>query len=225
MYTNDRAKCPSAVLVRRVPLSQVKQSAILAGLSSYAGGTTSSTMGPATVYKGVGDTKAYLIDYGPLEQLGTSKRWVTDTSGIHPGCLGHAEIAAMDAAVVREIMGGGHRRPCPARSVADSFEEFDMNYKPSDSYVKEFVTSSPTDRRGPQRGFAARGNGRLGGLGTGDVPHRDQPRRRAYSITGTIPSGRVKGDVLNVSVAATVGGVAGKAIVDTQGIDSSASAT
>jgi hypothetical protein len=45
-----------------------------------------------------------------------------------------------------------------------------------------------------------------------------------YKVSGTIPSGYAGADVLNVSVAATVGGVAGKAVIDTQVIEPAAGA-
>jgi hypothetical protein len=96
-----------------------------------------------------------------------------------------------------------------------------MSYKPSDSYSKEFVTSSPTTGAAADADSTPAATADFDGSGTGSmaltVTHIDTGR---YKITGTIPAGRVKGDVLNVSVAATVGGVAGKAIVDTQVLDS-----
>jgi hypothetical protein len=96
-----------------------------------------------------------------------------------------------------------------------------MSFKPSDSYSKEFVTSSPTTGAATNADATPVATADLDGSGTGTmaltVTNLDTGR---YKVTGTIPAGRVRGDVLNVSVAATVGGVAGKAIVDTQVLDS-----
>jgi hypothetical protein len=96
-----------------------------------------------------------------------------------------------------------------------------MSFKPSDPYSKEFVTSSPTTGAATNADATPVATADLDGSGTGamalTVVNLDTGR---YKVTGTIPTGRVRGDVLNVSVAATVGGVAGKAIVDTQVLDS-----
>jgi hypothetical protein len=96
-----------------------------------------------------------------------------------------------------------------------------MSFKPSDPYSKEFVTSSPTTGAATNADATPVATADLDGSGTGamalTVTNLDTGR---YKVTGTIPAGRVRGDVLNVSVVATVGGVAGKAIVDTQVLDS-----
>lgn len=96
-----------------------------------------------------------------------------------------------------------------------------MAYKPSDSYAKEFVTSSPTTGAAINADSLPTATADFDGSGTGSmaltVANLDAGR---YKITGTIPAGRVKGDVLNVSVAATVGGIAGKAVVESAVLDS-----
>jgi hypothetical protein len=94
-------------------------------------------------------------------------------------------------------------------------------YKPSDPYAKEFTTASPTTGAAQNADSlpvaTANRNGTDDGTFALTVANIDAGR---YKITGTIPAGYVKGDVLNVTVAATVGGVAGKAVVDTRVLDS-----
>lgn len=96
-----------------------------------------------------------------------------------------------------------------------------MSYKPSDPYSREFTTASPTSGAATDADSLPTATADFDGGGTGSmsltVTNLDTGR---YKITGTIPAGRVGGDVLNVSVAATVGGVAGKAVVDTRVLDS-----
>jgi hypothetical protein len=95
-----------------------------------------------------------------------------------------------------------------------------VSYKPSDPFTKEFVTSSPTTGAAVNADTlpvaTANRNGTDDGTFALTVASIDTGR---YKITGTIPAGYVAGDVVNVSVAATVGGVAGKAIVDTFVLD------
>jgi hypothetical protein len=94
-------------------------------------------------------------------------------------------------------------------------------YKPGDAYYKEFVTSSPATGAAVNADSlpvaTANHNGADDSGFALTVTNVDTGR---YKITGTVPGGYAKGDVFNVSVAATVGGVAGKAVVDTQQIDS-----
>ena len=95
-----------------------------------------------------------------------------------------------------------------------------MGYRAGDSYFKEFTTSDPTtgaaaDATGTPVATPNH-NGTDDGAFTLTVTHIDTGR---YKITGTIPSGYVGGDVLNVTVAATVNTVPGKAAVDTQLIE------
>lgn len=96
-----------------------------------------------------------------------------------------------------------------------------MSYKPSDPYYKEFTTANPSTGAAQNADSlptaTANHNGTDDGTFVLTVTNIDTGR---YKITGTIPSGYAAGDVLNVSVAATVNGVAGKAIVDTQVLDS-----
>jgi hypothetical protein len=91
-----------------------------------------------------------------------------------------------------------------------------MKYKPSQAYCKEFTTSRPAtgavyDATGTPTATANR-NGTDDGAFSLTVTAIDTGR---YKITGTIPSGYVDGDIVNVSVAATVDGVSAKGIVDT----------
>ena len=87
-------------------------------------------------------------------------------------------------------------------------------YKPSDGYYSGFVTASPATGAATNADALPVATAGFSGPGAGSMPltvtNLDTGR---YRITGMIPPGRVKGDVLVVSVAATVGGVAGKAIV------------
>lgn len=90
-----------------------------------------------------------------------------------------------------------------------------MSYKPADSYYGEFTTQNPTTgaitaatgtpvatatHNGVDDGTFAL---TVGSLATG-----------RYKITGTIPAGYAAGDVVQISVSATVSGVAGGAVVD-----------
>jgi hypothetical protein len=96
-----------------------------------------------------------------------------------------------------------------------------VGYKPSDAYYKEIITSSPTTGAAQDADSTpvatANRNGTDDGSFTLTVTHLDTGR---YKVTGTIPSGYARGDVINVTVAATVGGVAAKGVVDTQILDS-----
>jgi hypothetical protein len=89
-------------------------------------------------------------------------------------------------------------------------------YKPSDSYAKVFCTSSPTTGAAQNADSTptatANRNGTDDGTFALTVTNIDTGR---YKITGTIPSGYAEGDVVCVSVAATVSSIAGKAVVDT----------
>lgn len=94
-------------------------------------------------------------------------------------------------------------------------------YKPSDPFYKVFTTSSPSTGAAVNADSlpvaTANHNGADDGAFTLTVTNIDAGR---YKITGTVPSGYVKGDVVNVTVAATVSTIAGKATVDTFTIDS-----
>ncbi len=96
-----------------------------------------------------------------------------------------------------------------------------MSYKPSDPYSKQFTTASPSSGAAANADSLPTATADFVGTGTGAMALTvASVSTGLYRITGTIPAGRVRGDVLNVSVAATVGGVAGKACVDTQVLDS-----
>jgi hypothetical protein len=83
------------------------------------------------------------------------------------------------------------------------------------SYYAEFVTSNPTTgaaQNGDSLPTAtATKNGADDGTFTLTVTNLDTGR---YKITGTVPGGYAAGDSVQVSVAATVATVAGKAVVD-----------
>lgn len=95
-----------------------------------------------------------------------------------------------------------------------------MSLVPGGIYVKEFTTSNPTTGAAQNADSlpvaTANHNGTDDGAFILTVLNLDTGR---YKITGTVPA-YSKSDVLNVSVAATVAAIAGKAIVDTQIIDS-----
>ena len=96
-----------------------------------------------------------------------------------------------------------------------------MPYKPSDQYVKRFATSNPTTAAAADADALPTATAALAGTGSGAMTLTvSHVSLGLYEITGTIPSTRVKGDVLNVSVAATVAGVAGVGVVDNQVLDS-----
>lgn len=92
-----------------------------------------------------------------------------------------------------------------------------MAYVASAAYAKEFVTSSPTTGAAANADSLPTATANLNGTDDGTfsltVANIDTGR---YKVTGTIPAGYVAGDVLNVSIAATVGGIAAKAVIDTQ---------
>ncbi len=96
-----------------------------------------------------------------------------------------------------------------------------MSYKPNDSYFKVFTTASPTTGAATNADSlpvaTANKNGTDDGTFTLTVANLDTGR---YKITGTVPGGYASGDCVNVTIAATVGGIAGKAVVDTFGLDS-----
>lgn len=87
--------------------------------------------------------------------------------------------------------------------------------------MKEFVTSSPTTGAAANADSTPTATANRNGTDDGSfaltVTNIDAGR---YKITGTVPSGYLKGDVVNVSVAATCSAVAGKAVVDTFVVDS-----
>jgi len=96
-----------------------------------------------------------------------------------------------------------------------------MSYKPSDSYYGEFTTQNfntgvATDASSLPVATATQ-NGTDDATFTLTVTNMDTGR---YKITGTIPAGYSSGDSVQISVAATVGGVSGKAVIDSFVIDS-----
>lgn len=91
-----------------------------------------------------------------------------------------------------------------------------MIYTPGQAYYKEFTTSNPTTGAAANAdalpAATANRNGADDAAFVLTVANLDTGR---YKITGTVPAGYVEGDVVNVTVAATVGGVAAKGHVDT----------
>lgn len=96
-----------------------------------------------------------------------------------------------------------------------------MSYKPGDPYVTLFTTSNPTTGAAQNADSlpvaTANRNGNDDGAFTLTVANLDTGR---YRVTGTIPGGYVSGDTIHVTVAATVAGVAAKASIDKQILDS-----
>lgn len=92
-----------------------------------------------------------------------------------------------------------------------------MAYDPGSAYYKEFATANPTTGAAQNADTTptatANHNGTDDGSFTLAVTNVTTGR---YKITGTVPGGYAAGDVINVSVAATVASIAGVAIVDTQ---------
>lgn len=91
-----------------------------------------------------------------------------------------------------------------------------MKYKPSQAYYKEFTTArfssgAAYDATGTPV-VTANKNGTDDAAFVLTAANIDTGR---YKITGTVPAGYADGDIVNVTVAATVDGVAAKANVDT----------
>ena len=96
-----------------------------------------------------------------------------------------------------------------------------MSYKPSGSYCGQFTTQRfdtgvVTDADSLPSATATR-NGADDGAFNVTVAKIDTGR---YKVTGTVPAGYVAGDVVQISVAAAVNGVSGKAVIDSFLIDS-----
>lgn len=95
-----------------------------------------------------------------------------------------------------------------------------MSYKPSDTYHGEFVTSSPTTGAATNADSLPVATANHNGTDDGTFVLTVTPLATGrYGVSGTIPSGYGSGHVVNVSVAATVGGVGGVAVVDTFLVD------
>ena len=95
-----------------------------------------------------------------------------------------------------------------------------MSYRPSDAYAVEFCTRRMDTGAGVNADSlptaTANKNGTDDGTFTLTVANIDTGR---YKITGTMPAGYVAGDVVNITVAATVNSVSDKAPVDSFVID------
>jgi hypothetical protein len=96
-----------------------------------------------------------------------------------------------------------------------------MSLKPSDPYYGEFTTASFTTGAATTADSmptaTATKNGADDGTFALAVALLDTGR---YKITGTVPAGYAKGDQVQVSVSAIVGGVTGKGVIDGFVIDS-----
>lgn len=90
-----------------------------------------------------------------------------------------------------------------------------MSYRPGDAYFGGFTTASPTTGAAANADTTpvatATRNGTDDGAFALTVNNLATGR---YKLTGTVPPGYNSGDVVQISVAATVGGVAGVAVVD-----------
>ena len=94
-------------------------------------------------------------------------------------------------------------------------------FRPGDSFYGEFTTANPSTGAAANADSlpvaTANHNGSDDASFVLTVANIDTGR---YKITGTVPGGYAKGDVVNITVAATCSGVAGKARVDGFTIDS-----
>jgi hypothetical protein len=91
-----------------------------------------------------------------------------------------------------------------------------MSYKPLQLYYKLFTATGAATNADSLPVATANHDGADDSAFVLTVTSVDTGR---YKITGTVPSGYAEGDIVNVMVAATMSGVAGKAIVDTFTID------
>jgi hypothetical protein len=96
-----------------------------------------------------------------------------------------------------------------------------MSYRPGDTFYGEFTTCNAAtgaaqDADGLPVATATR-NGADDAAFALTVTNLDTGR---YKVSGTIPATYAKGDSLQVSIAATVGGIAGKAVIDSLVLDS-----
>lgn len=97
---------------------------------------------------------------------------------------------------------------------------YGLTFKPSAAYVAEFITTNPytgaaADADSLPTATATR-NGTDDGTFALTATKIDTGR---YKITGTVPAGYAAGDVVQVSVAATVSGISGKAVADSFSVD------
>lgn len=90
-----------------------------------------------------------------------------------------------------------------------------MSYRPGDSYYGEFTTCNPAtgaaqNADAPPAATATRNGADDAGFAL-TVSNLDSGR---YRVSGTVPAGYARGDSVQISVAATVAGVSGKAVID-----------
>jgi len=97
-----------------------------------------------------------------------------------------------------------------------------MIYKPSTPYYAEFTTTHPTTGAAQNADTLPVATATKNGVDDGTfaltVTNMDAGR---YKLTGTVPAGYVAGDRVQITVAATVNSVAGKAVVGNIFIDTS----
>lgn len=91
-----------------------------------------------------------------------------------------------------------------------------MFYKAGQSYYKEFIVSNPATGAAVNADSLPTATANKNGADDAGfvltVANIDTGR---YKITGTVPGGYAEGDMVNVTVAATVSAVVGKGVVDT----------
>ncbi len=96
-----------------------------------------------------------------------------------------------------------------------------MSYKPSDSYYGQFTTRRFDTGVGINADSLPSATATKDGTDDGSfsltVTNIDTGR---YKVTGTIPGGYTAGDVVHISVAATVNSIADKAVIDSFVLDS-----
>lgn len=118
------------------------------------------------------------------------------------------------SALALGLVGGGGGAHIIGSGVVGGLPDM-STLKPGDAYSGQFTTQSfetgaATDADSLPVATATR-NGADDGSFVLTVAKLDTGR---YKVTGTVPAGYAAGDVVRVSVAATVDGVAGKGIVD-----------
>lgn len=193
------------------------------GYNNYGTGTTANTLGASIAFTaGPGSLAvdpAYVNASGGNFAVGTALGGVGSPDGlignggtitrsyVDIGAAQRQEPAGASAAGGGTVIGSSIIRP--ARGGAD------MAYRPGDPYYGEFTTSrfdtgAAASADTPPTVTATR-NGVDDPLFTLSVVLLDVGR---YRVSGTIPASYAAGDAVQVSVAATVAGVAAKGVVD-----------
>lgn len=95
------------------------------------------------------------------------------------------------------------------------------SYLPSDTYYHQFTTANPNTGAAQNADSLPTATANHNGVDDSSfVLTVTNVATGVYMITGTIPSGYAKGDVINIRVAATVAGTSGEGPIDTQVLDS-----